>query len=1614
MRNIVTSIFLALALAIPGIGWVGKAEASSVEISCLTQIDFDLNALSQADVLVLLATCQSVLKNDPANIDALLNTATIHDFNGDTQAAIRLLSSAPSNDPRIALQLGIYARFRFNDKIFNDKLGPSARHRSLFEEAYGYFRSAAIAGNAEASAEQYDLFMRSLDFVKEFMPESVEELAGESNRTLVAAAQNGGEAARDLFVKHIDADFGAIATLGLGPVFEALETLAEAAHVDSQTLLAEWQEKGRESLEPNSVKSAFWYRQAALRGDFRAEYNLGRLYAAGVDRQALLAPVFSDQPQDSAAIAADCYDVALWPRNIGTIDAPKRQGRPFDEITVSEEEASAGEGLEYVHVCLAAVREDPDDDKAAAAYARALVAASKHADALAVLREREVRRHPEVLGYLGVLYENGYGTEPDMGRAAGYYRLAAEAGLAPAQYNLGIGIIDGNIAADGTSGMEWLRRAAEQGYQDAYPLVAEAYHMGTDLPRDATQAQLWWDRTPGSLLRRRFGTRVATGERDRACELERSLATQYNINMKGSLLYCAMTADTLTQALAHFELITGSKKSEERLARQKGDIYLRFEQWPEADAAYHSALKLASASTDSDVRGDIPWILFGQYEVARRSGDSAAARDILAKAFAPDGSYTLQQRMNISRGVHKVCGRVISELWPLIASPSGPRNWKRTVAATRFFPPSFDVDRNRAQPENDPYAVSMAREFRECFLPEIDKGLSPPLPHMHAALTTAALNANRDGFLRQSQFLLALARELGGSMLTTQELARHQLIEAEAALDNAAPQQANSILERLALNGALELTAENRLAYGRALARTGHYGAARAVLDALLMEFGADEPPIATALAADVARTGLGATVRSFPTEYYLNRNGQPGLADARAQFDLLFLLALEGQTREYLKILGDFQKRNPAQSIAVLDSGTKALGPLLSKHDIDAAKRFLNEIQVTTHDVPSDLRVSSPSQNKFLIDQHYNILSNSNYCADGEERGLSTVCLGSFLELRADLAGPRLSTEAYHQAALHYFLSGGTIKVDEIELLNSMARRDAALFLERARGALLAWPGADAAEAAPLIGTERTGDYLNLPFLAAQRLNSGTIGNALAIGQNLARRKPELAMRISSLEVFDRRERQLRDRLLALLFQSSNGDNGGEANPESVMGTLIDDGARPETLQAEIARLRLAREAAVDEIVRIFPPFADLTNPAPLPIGRLQALLTADELVLFTFSGQRDTYVWGITKDGVELHRAPLSSFESEALVRRIRRSLGEADSTEIGAKIDAQTASPDAFDRAAAYALYDKLFGPFIMLMKTHPRIIAVVDGPLTSIPLSILVSATPAGEDSDPDSLRATRWWGHEYAVRSLPSIAALQLLRENNVLGADRKAPNNVGFVGFGDPSLAPAADGGAQPGPEVYLRGGVANVTELRKLASLPGTKIEIEAIAALFGGERAKIYLGEGNTEAALRQSEIAPSQVLAFATHGLVSGDVGLFEPALVFTPPEGDASEPGNDGLLTATEITGFDVDSDLVILSACNTAAGDAIGAPALSGLARSFFFAGARSLLVSHWRVPDEAAPLISRGVVQQARDHPEIGWAEALRRAMIALMNNPDNELFADPWAWGPFSIVGID
>ena len=183
----------------------------------------------------------------------------------------------------------------------------------------------------------------------------------------------------------------------------------------------------------------------------------------------------------------------------------------------------------------------------------------------------------------------------------------------------------------------------------------------------------------------------------------------------------------------------------------------------------------------------------------------------------------------------------------------------------------------------------------------------------------------------------------------------------------------------------------------------------------------------------------------------------------------------------------------------------------------------------------------------------------------------------------------------------------------------------------------------------------------------------------------------------------------------------------------------------------------------------------------------------------------------------------------------------------------------------------------------------------------------------------------------------------------------------------------------------------------------------MQTVGARLGGANATVLLGGQATEANLRSQPLGQYGILYFATHGILPGQMHCeSEPALALSPPPTAATTTAADGMLTASEIANLQLNADLVVLSACNTAeATDGLGGSALEGLSDAFFAAGARAVLASHWEVPSAATANLMTGVFD--RTNRLRGVAEALRQSQLALIAQGST---AHPFNWAAFTVIG--
>ncbi|MCG6535119.1 MAG: CHAT domain-containing protein, partial [Syntrophales bacterium LBB04] len=479
--------------------------------------------------------------------------------------------------------------------------------------------------------------------------------------------------------------------------------------------------------------------------------------------------------------------------------------------------------------------------------------------------------------------------------------------------------------------------------------------------------------------------------------------------------------------------------------------------------------------------------------------------------------------------------------------------------------------------------------------------------------------------------------------------------------------------------------------------------------------------------------------------------------------------------------------------------------------------------------------------------------------------------------------------------------------------------------------------------------------------------------------------------------------------------------------------------------LKTDIDNLTKARNAILAEISRRFPRYANFISPQPVTVAKVQEALHQNEALIAIFTAADKTYVWAVPKQGEpRVLVTPLGRGELVQMVAHLRQALDPKPST-LG--------DIPAFDLVQASNLYNRLLKPLEPAWKEAKDLLITVNGPLGSLPLSLLpTEPVQLSEEKDElfASYRQVPWLIRRASVTMLPSVNALVTLRSLPEGDPKRKA-----FAGFGDPifnqkqlamdidvpsdtsianekQTAPGNIQLASRGAKVQVRGvritGSGNLdsdkiasAQLDALERLPDTADEIRSVGKVLKADANRdIFLGKDFSHERLQSMNLSDRRVVAFATHALVPGDLdGLDQPALALSAPSITGGQ--GDGLLTTDEILKLKLNADWVVLSACNTGAAEGQGSEAVSGLGRAFFYAGTRALLVSMWSVETTSARKLVTGIFQAQEENKSLSRAQALRKSMLDLIDKETLKddasgkivaSYAHPLFWAPFVIVG--
>ena len=363
----------------------------------------------------------------------------------------------------------------------------------------------------------------------------------------------------------------------------------------------------------------------------------------------------------------------------------------------------------------------------------------------------------------------------------------------------------------------------------------------------------------------------------------------------------------------------------------------------------------------------------------------------------------------------------------------------------------------------------------------------------------------------------------------------------------------------------------------------------------------------------------------------------------------------------------------------------------------------------------------------------------------------------------------------------------------------------------------------------------------------------------------------------------------------------------------------------------------------------------APLTSITPPTLAQVQQTLLDSDTVLLQYSvHDQVTFAWVITCDDYAVVALEDDSLLVSEKVEKFRQALAACSESHV----------------ALGHELYQTLIGPVERYLESKRHLLIVPDLSLHLLPFQTLLTETGSPGSELPYLIR-------KYTVAYAPSAAIFDLLQTAKPrMTAERRELIAFAPVDF--------------PGESSDTR-----------LASLPGTINEVQSIAALFDSGRTTLKMFAAATKQTVLTEQLDQFRFLHFATHGFVNPE-DLDACSIVL---RGNSE---SDPILRTSDIANLQLDADLVVLSACETALGEVKYGEGILGLARAFYCAGARAVCASMWKVNDAATALLMvrfyEEIVKNGRSK-----TEALRSAQLSLL---DSGKWSAPHFWAAFVLSG--
>lgn len=371
--------------------------------------------------------------------------------------------------------------------------------------------------------------------------------------------------------------------------------------------------------------------------------------------------------------------------------------------------------------------------------------------------------------------------------------------------------------------------------------------------------------------------------------------------------------------------------------------------------------------------------------------------------------------------------------------------------------------------------------------------------------------------------------------------------------------------------------------------------------------------------------------------------------------------------------------------------------------------------------------------------------------------------------------------------------------------------------------------------------------------------------------------------------------------------------------------------------------------------------------------LNQFKSTMNDDDAILYFFAGETESHLWFVSKQTLKLVPLPSNAELSLQIEPLIEQMLQDPNSNPV----------PSLWHRLVALnrQVSDLILAPIRQELSTVSNLTIIPDGVLHRLSFAFLLDPNNAS----PAPLIAN------INIRYASSIATQFWLDQYQPTTNKRN-----GILLVANPSLQ------AESMAVASLRSG-------EILGNLPEAEVEAYALMAMWKNRGDnRLLVREQSTKTNFAQSHPENYQVIHFAGHATIDWD----NPALtaIKLAPENSHRDDDLNIDLTLGDIANMKLDAEMVVLSACETAAGRLTTGEGPIGLSRAFIEAGSARVLASLWPVNDKATSILLQHFYDSLLNQP-VSPAEALRMAQKKMMQNND---YFHPFYWAGFIFIGKD